>query len=225
MQEYPLPWNYFNIVKSYLVEADSLLDMGTGGGEFLSNLAPLPTKAYATESYEPNIKLARNNLESYGVKVIPIQDDNNLPFEKNFFQLIIDRHEYFKSSEIKRILKPNGIFITQQVGGMNDCELNEILGAPESDDIGFNLDGISSDLLEADLEILYSNEIKTKTRFYDIGAILYYLKIIDWQIKDFSIEKYENGLKELYREISDVGYIDFTCHRFIVVASKNGLIN
>lgn len=37
--------------------------------------------------------------------------------------MIINRHESFDIEEVRRILKPNGIFITQQVGGKN----NEIL--------------------------------------------------------------------------------------------------
>jgi len=38
VQEFPLSWNYRNEVTIRLLEASSLLDMGTGGGEFLSSL-------------------------------------------------------------------------------------------------------------------------------------------------------------------------------------------
>jgi hypothetical protein len=60
----------------------------------------------------------------------------------------------------------------------------------------------------------------TKTRIYDIGAVLYYLKAIVWEIPDFTIEKYEGKLRELHEVITEAGYFDATCHRFVVVASK-----
>jgi len=33
--------------------------MGTGGGEFLASLAPLPMHTSATEAYPPNVEIAR----------------------------------------------------------------------------------------------------------------------------------------------------------------------
>ena len=75
MQEFPLSWNYRNKVKIRMSEASSLLDMGTGGGEFLSSLSPLPKYTCVTEGYEPNIMIARNRLEPLGVKVFRVDDD------------------------------------------------------------------------------------------------------------------------------------------------------
>lgn len=37
MKEFPLSWNYYNEIMDYCSEASSLLDMGTGGGEFLAS--------------------------------------------------------------------------------------------------------------------------------------------------------------------------------------------
>ncbi|WP_365845908.1 hypothetical protein [Clostridium sp.] len=41
----------------------------------------------------------------------------NYPFEDNTFDIVINRHESYCVSEVKRILKTDGIFIAQQVGG------------------------------------------------------------------------------------------------------------
>jgi len=129
MQEFPLSWNYRNEVKIRMAEASSLLDMGTGGGEFLSSLSPLPKYTCVTEGYEPNIMIARNRLEPLGVKVYRIDDDESLPFDAETFDLVINRHESYSPKEVKRILKKQGTFITQQVGGLNNKEINELLGA------------------------------------------------------------------------------------------------
>ena len=37
-QDETLPWNYEEIILKYLKKTDKLLDMGTGGGEFLLSL-------------------------------------------------------------------------------------------------------------------------------------------------------------------------------------------
>jgi 2-polyprenyl-3-methyl-5-hydroxy-6-metoxy-1,4-benzoquinol methylase len=62
MREFPSSWNYRNKVQIRLPGSSSMLDMGTGGGEFLSSLSPLPANTCATEGYEPNIPVARNRL-------------------------------------------------------------------------------------------------------------------------------------------------------------------
>ena len=41
--------------------------------------------------------------------------------------------------------------------------------------------------------------------FYDIGAVVYYLKVIERQIADFSIEKYRQRLFKLHQQIEKGG--------------------
>lgn len=220
MQEFPLSWSYRNKVKNRMLGTSSLLDMGTGGGEFLSSLSPLPKYTCATEGYEPNIIIARKRLEPLGVKVYRVDDDESLPFSTETFDLIINRHESYSAQEVKRILKKQGTFITQQVGGLNDKEINELLGAGKCQYYNWNLETAVSELSEAGLKIGEQKEDIVKTRFYDIGAIVFYLKTIPWQVPDFTVEKYFERLKEIDNLIQKEGYIDFTCHRFLVIANK-----
>ena len=91
--------------------------MGTGGGEFLLTLNHPYKNTSVTESWGPNVKLCKEKLEPLGVEVKEVFNDNELPFEDDTFDIIINRHESFDIKEIKRILKVDGIFITQQVGG------------------------------------------------------------------------------------------------------------
>ena len=136
----PLTWSYTSKILLKLRKIESLLDMGTGGGEYLSLLQPLPQKTYATESYEPNIPIAKKRLEPLGVKVCAIIGDDDLPFNNNQFDLIINKHESYNPKEVLRILKPNCQFITQQVGEVNDIGLNELLGADIDNDCAALLD-------------------------------------------------------------------------------------
>lgn len=74
-------WDYREKVLTYIEGAKVLLDMGTGGGEFLSSLLPLHAQTYATEGYAPNVPLAKARLEPLGVQVVEVGSDDLLPFE------------------------------------------------------------------------------------------------------------------------------------------------
>ncbi len=221
MVEFPLPWSYTSIILEKFRKAKTLLDMGTGGGEYLSLLQPLPPNSYATEGYEQNLPIAKERLEPLGVKVVKVGEDNLLPFADDSFDLIINRHEEYLPAEIKRVIKKGSYFITQQVGGRNCLKLNELLGATA--DFGmtdWDLAYAASELEETDLSIIEKYEAFPKLRFYDIGAIIYYLKAVPWQIPDFSVEKYYNPLKKLHKRITENGFIDIEEHRFLII-SKN----
>lgn len=67
-----LPWDYRARVIECLPGATALLDMGTGGGELLSSLRPLPPTTYATEAYPPNLPVARAQLAPLGVNIVAV---------------------------------------------------------------------------------------------------------------------------------------------------------
>jgi SAM-dependent methyltransferase len=217
----PLLWSYTSEILPKIRCVNSLLDMGTGGGEYLSILQPLPLNTYATEGYEKNISIARSRLEPIGVTVVEVKDDHALPFENNQFELIINKHESFSATELYRILKPNGQFITQQVGGYDNLELNDMLGAAK--DFGYshwNLNFAVNELVNVGFKILKKMEQFPYTRFYDVGAIVYYLKAIPWQIPDFTVEKYFDQLYQIHLEIQKKGFVQFKSHRFFIIAEK-----
>ncbi|HUU77691.1 MAG TPA: methyltransferase domain-containing protein [candidate division Zixibacteria bacterium] len=217
----PLSWSYHSKILPYVRTVKTMLDMGTGGGEFLSLLQPLPKFTYATEAYKPNVSIARKKLEPIGVKVFEIDDMTKLPFKNDQFELIINRHEEYSPSELFRILEPEGYFITQQVGGKNDFEINQSLGAKLDEDyLDWNLDYAINELEGVGLKIIEKKEDLTYTRCYDIGALIYHLKAIPWQIADFSIEKYLDKLKILHSKTQEDGYFDITNHRFFIKAKR-----
>src|SRR6187549_330120 len=67
MREDAPHWDYRQVVTAALGESGALLDLGTGGGEFLSSLRPLPALTCATEGYAPNLPVARRRLAPLGI--------------------------------------------------------------------------------------------------------------------------------------------------------------
>ena len=221
MTETPLPWDYHAIIKQHIPAAGQMLDMGTGGGEFLRTLAPLPPETYATEGYAPNVKIALQNLKPYGVKVISGYKDSDLPFEDNFFDLVINRHEYYEPAEVRRILKPGGFFITQQVKGNCDETLMELFAAKT--EIGFKDWGLTKALKELrifPLEIIKADEAAGFTEFKEIQALISYIKVINWLVPDFTREKYRAELTKAGKIIEVKGSFKSTLDRFLLVCRK-----
>ncbi len=50
----PTDWDFRSIVETAARDARSVVDMGTGGGEYLATLNTLPPHTVATESHAPN---------------------------------------------------------------------------------------------------------------------------------------------------------------------------
>ena len=221
--EEEVSWNYRGIVQEAKMQAASLLDMGTGGGEFLSSLLPLPQDTCATEGYGPNVAVARRRLEPLGVSVIHIEADNDLPFEAGRFELIINRHESYAPAEVRRILRGGGTFITQQVGGQNGNRLNEFLQAPANDAFAhWNLDFAAEELRQANFRVMDAREEYPVTRFYDVGAVVYYLRMVEWQIPGFTAGRYARELRELHRFIASNGCFEVPGQRFLIRAVRPG---
>lgn len=217
-----LPWDYKEILLSYINKNLTLLDMGTGGGEFLLGLNHPYIKTSVTEGYQPNILLCKSKLEPLGIKVYPIKDDDLLTsIPDNSFDIVINRHESYNESEVKRVLKDNGIFITQQVGAYNNKDLALFFDDNHSDQFPkMTLEQSINRLDNEGFEIILKNEFYPELKFYDLGAVAFFAKIIEWEFLNFSVENTFDKFLILQKELLDKGYIKSTEHRFIVVAKK-----
>lgn len=136
----PLPWDYTAAVDEQARRSPDLVDLGTGGGEWLASLPVRPALTVATEAWPPNVPLARARLAPLGahvVQVAPARDNTcrpldgegaGLPFASRSLHLVTSRHESFEVREVARVLAPGGWLITQQVDAGNDIEYQALLG-------------------------------------------------------------------------------------------------
>lgn len=157
-QHEALDWDYKSIVGEYLRPADHILDMGTGGGEFLLSLGHPYINTSVTEAWPPNIELCMDKLKPLGIEVFPVLDDTSLPIDDNCFDIVLNRQESYDLHEVKRILKPNGIFITQQVGGENCVMLGKRINLEPHVQQPFSLSTELPKFYNCGFSVKYSNE-------------------------------------------------------------------
>jgi SAM-dependent methyltransferase len=222
--ETPLPWNYRALVETHIENATAMLDMDTGGGEFLAELPHLPALTWATENWEPNISIAEARLNRLGIEVTQMGENDSLPFPDGTFDLILNRHGGYNPKELCRVLMPGGIFLTQQVGGNNHVDLNRFLAptvSPEFSGDAYGIAEMTRAIREAGLTVLRAECAGTPAYFYDIGAVVYYLQVISWQIPGFSVERYEEPLRRLDAYIRENGKFECISERQLIVAQKS----
>ncbi|WP_250229561.1 class I SAM-dependent methyltransferase [Anaeropeptidivorans aminofermentans] len=215
------PWNYKDIIGKYNKPNYKLLDMGTGGGEFIRELGHPYSLISVTESYEPNLTLCRKVLSPLGIDVRKTGEEEKLPFDDESFDIVINRHESFAMDEVRRVLKKQGYFITQQVGGKNNTALSKRLiedfKEPFPDhDLKHNIELIE----KSGFTILESGESFLPSYFHDIGAVVYLAKILVWEFPRFSVSKCFDKLWHMEEELSEKGFIEAMEHRFYIAAMK-----
>lgn len=221
MVEEPRAWDYAAIVRKAMPGARAMLDIGTGGGERLAAMAPLPPETFATEGYAPNVPVARARLAPLGVQVVPTVSDDELPFSDSTFDLVIDRHTGCSAAEVHRVLRPGGHFVTQQVGNRHNRELNVVLEgeeatAPDSP----SLDRLQREVEAAGLVVTGSRECFPPTLVLDVGAIVYYLRAIPWVIPGFSADTHRDRLLALHQRILAKGPFRLTGHYLLLEAVR-----
>ena len=222
-EENRLPWDYEAIIRSALKDEMKLLDYDTGGGEFLLSLHHPYENTSATEGYPPNVALCKERLLPLGVDLRECKDAAHIPFDDESFDIIINRHGDFYPPEIGRLLKPGGLFITQQVGSDNDRELVEmVLPDAEKPFSHANLREQRSGFSDAGFEILQAEEAFGPITFYDVGAFVWFARIIEWEFPGFSVDRCFERLLQLQKTVERDGKIVGTTHRYLIVARKSG---
>lgn len=216
-----LPWDYERIVRQYLTPDSKLLDYDTGGGEFLLSLHHPADKTSATEGYQPNVSLCQKELLPRGINFKECSDSSNIPYDSEEFDMIINRHGEFHVRELYRLLKKDGIFITQQVGSENDRELVEMVLPDTNKPFPHNNLTEQRRVFEAaGFHILKVEEAYRPIKFYDVGAFIWFARVIQWEFPNFSVDRCFDKLLEMQKLIDETGKIEGTIHRFLIVAQK-----
>jgi hypothetical protein len=115
---------------------------------------------------------------------------------------------------------PGGRFITQQCGGTNHTELNDLIGIPRPPYEAWCLEKAAAQLRTVGFEAVTGREQFTTTRFHDVGAIVYYIRVVPWQAPDFRATNYLEPLRAMHHRIETAGPLTIRAHHFLVEAVR-----
>ncbi len=212
------PWDYAELARDAGHRASAVLDMGTGGGEFIAKIRDsLPHRVIVTEQWEVNAPIAKHRLAPLGVEVARCKS-RELPFADESFDLVLNRHEELDPADVARVLKRGGKVITQQVGRQNWHELRRYF--PRKVDFGDLRGEYARGFEGAGLRVARDEQHEYRVAFASLGEIVFMLLIAPWEIPHFDVEKDIDGLLQLEAaQLTERG-LELTESRFLLVAEK-----
>ncbi|MGC0273712.1 class I SAM-dependent methyltransferase [Pseudactinotalea sp. Z1739] len=215
------PWGYAGLVAQRSGSARAMLDVQTGGAEVLAQIPHVPPLLRATESWPPNLDLARPRLTALGGQVVQVEDTEPLPFDDGTFDLVVSRHPTVVLwEEIARVLRPGGTYLSQQVGKASVHELSEaMLGDFEPSD-GRSPERAVAAAEGAGLRVRDLQTARLRMTFNDIAAVVHFLRKVIWIVPGFTVEAYRPQLELLHERIQAEG--PFVAHstRFLIEAGR-----
>lgn len=216
-------WDYIEIVKKYVNKETVLLDIGTGGGELLLKIAQFVKKAYGIDHSRSMIKTAKKNLTKSKISNVKFKlaDAKKLPFPKEYFDVVICRHSDFYPNEVFRVLKPNGIFITQQVGEKDKENIKKIFGRGQffGERVGTLMNRHLQELKNQGFKILRKDVYNATEYYANMEDLIFLLKNTPI-IPDFDIERDQRFLEEIERRYKTNKGIKTNSFRFLIICKK-----
>ncbi len=221
-------WGYARLVSDRIGRSDAVLDIQTGGGEVLAEAVRRSEAAggrlrrlAATESWPPNVELARRALEPLGGHVVQVDDDAPLPFPDVSFDLVVSRHPTeVVWPQIARVLRPGGSYLSQQVGAGSNRELTDFMMGPQPVSPSRSTQVARAEAAEAGLEVVDVTAQPLRVEFFDVAAVVHFLKKVLWTVPGFTVAGYAEPLARMHEHIREHG--SFVCHsqRFLIEARK-----
>jgi SAM-dependent methyltransferase len=215
------PWGYARMMSGRMETATAALDIDTGGGEVLATVARPPALLVATESWPPNLERARRTLRPLAATVVHADADGDLPFVSSSFDLVVSRHPVVtRWSDIARVLRPGGTYLSQQVGAGSLRALTDALMGPQPVSDRRRPERAVAEAQRAGLDVVDLRQATCKMEFDDIGAVVHFLRKVVWTVPGFTVERYRSRLRELHHRIEDEGPFVAHSERFLIEARR-----
>jgi len=215
------PWGYARLMRERMSRASRALDVQTGGGEVLAQIRRPPPVLAATESWSPNVAIARRRLRALGASVLEVDDAAALPFADATFDLVVSRHPTVVGwAEIARVLEPGGTYFSQQVGAGSNRELIDFMMGPQAVDQTRSPQRALAGAQGAGLDVLDLRRCALRVEFFDVGAVVCFLRKVLWTVPGFGVDAYRDRLRRLHEVIRAEGSFVAHSQRFLIEARK-----
>lgn len=217
-------WGYQRLMSDRLAGVSAALDLQTGGGEVLGGAEKFPPTMAAVESWPPNAALATKRLHPRGVVVVATPAETPLPFADEAFDLVTSRHpNTVWWAEIARVLRPGGTYLAQHIGPATVSEMVEFFIGPQPEAWARrHPDNERAQAQAVGLRIVEMRLERLRQEFFDIGAVVHFLRKVIWTVPDFTVDRYRERLYELHERIEADGPFVAHAARVLVEAQKVG---
>lgn len=211
------PWRYEALARERVAGARAVLDMGTGSGDVLAQIAVgASARIVATEEWGPSLAAAQHRLAPIGIDVLHAQSIR-LPFADASFDSVLNRHEELDPAEVARVLAPGGSVITQQVGPDSWPELSRYFARHDFGDLfSAYCDGFA----DAGLRIAQAEVHSERVAFGSLGDIVYMLLVTPWDVVGFDAAAEIDALIALEDGCRSPEGVVLTEQRFLIEAVK-----
>ncbi|MDQ0938645.1 methyltransferase domain-containing protein [Streptomyces sp. V1I1] len=226
-------WGYARLLADRMAKAEAALDIQTGGGEVLGSIPVAPPALAATESWQPNVEIARRKLAKFNATVVEVDDTADLPFPPDHFDLVVSRHPVVtRWDEVGRVLRLNGTYLSQQVGSGSVRELTDFMMGPQQaadhplQDPFMTTAGASpieatTSAEAAGLEVVDLRQEALRMEFHDIAAVIHFLRKVIWIVPGFTVDAYRDRLAELHDFMERHGPVVAYSQRFLIEARRS----
>ncbi|MCZ4102233.1 MULTISPECIES: methyltransferase domain-containing protein [Streptomyces] len=224
-------WGYAKLLAERMAKASAGLDIQTGGGEVLASIPIAPPVLVATESWPPNVAIARRALAKFDAAVVEAEDAADLPFAGESFDLVVSRHPVVtRWDEVRRVLRPGGTYLAQHVGSGSVRELTEFMMGPQplmSRPIpiatiyaGTSTIAAVAAAEAAGLDVVDVRQEALRMEFHDVATVVHFLRKVIWIVPGFTVDAYRDRLAELHSFIRRHGPFVAHSQRFLIEAHR-----
>jgi SAM-dependent methyltransferase len=221
----PVPWDYADVVRRYLQPSHHVLDIGTGGGERFLALASYLSTGVGIDADPAMIRVARENrAPSLAGKItLEVMCAEALRFSDDTFDVVLNRHAPVQVQEIARVLRPDGYFITQQVGARNARNICAVFGCgPGGEyevDPAQDTARLAAAFQQNGCTVIGRAEYDVRYWFQDVESFVFWLQAIPLP-EDFNIETHWRGVNRMITAYRTPKGIETNEHRQLLIVHK-----